>query len=59
MFLNPLDLPDDILNFLDRKFPVNSSLIDGIVTLTIEELLSVPPKQQSNQQQHASNEDPS
>jgi len=59
VFLNPLDLPDDLPNFLDRKFPVNSSLIDSIVTLTIEELLSVPPKQQSNQQQHASNEDPS
>jgi deoxyadenosine/deoxycytidine kinase len=38
VFFNPLDIPNT-LPFPDREFPIDGSLVDSIVSLTLEELL--------------------
>lgn len=37
VFSNPLDIPDS-LPFLEREFPIESSLIDALIILTLQEL---------------------
>ena len=40
VFFNPLDIPNT-LSFPDREFPIDGSLVDSVISLTLEELLLV------------------
>lgn len=47
MFYNPLDIPGEV-NFLEREFPVDGSMLDSIVALALQELLAGQKQPEQN-----------
>lgn len=47
VFYNPLDIPGEV-NFLEREFPVDGSMLDSIVALALQELLAGQKQPEQN-----------